>query len=243
MIPHQVRNLLILFFIAGSSLIIARHFLIPPTFGDLGHFRAAALDTITSQELHYAGHIVCVECHDDVEEVKSASYHKGLSCEVCHGPAYDHTQAPDEHKPFIPDERSNCTICHEYNPTRPTGFPQIEPLVHNPNKLCASCHNPHDPRPPHVPEQCSACHAEISRMKSISHHAQLACTRCHEVSEEHNINPRMIRPSKPSTREFCAGCHGQDADSPREIPRVDIDTHGFGYVCWQCHYPHYPEAH
>ncbi|MFQ6104104.1 MAG: multiheme c-type cytochrome [Candidatus Glassbacteria bacterium] len=242
MIPHQVRNLLVVFIIVGAALIIVRQYLIPPTFGELGHYRASVLDTIASQELQYAGHQSCVECHLDVEEVKRASYHRGLSCEICHGPAYKHTQAPDEYQPIIPEKRANCTICHEYNPSRPTGFPQIDPLSHNPNKRCMSCHEPHDPRPPHVPGECSACHAEISRMKSISHHARLECTTCHETEEEHKISPRTIRPTKPAAREFCGGCHAKGAGSPREIPRVDLDTHGFGYVCWQCHYPHYPEV-
>jgi DnaJ-class molecular chaperone len=105
-----------------------------------------------------------------------------------------------------------------------------------------SCHNPHDPKPPHTPEECSACHAEISRVKAISHHSQLLCTRCHETGEEHRVNPRSVRPSKPASREFCGECHATGAESPREIPKVDLETHGFGYVCWQCHYPHDPEA-
>ena len=29
--------------------------------------------------------------------------------------------------------------------------------------------------------------------------------------------------------------------SDKEIPRVDMATHGERYVCWQCHYPHSPE--
>lgn len=242
MIPDQVKRLAIVFLVLGAVLLTVRHFLTPPTFGELGHFRTSVLEVIASQEIHYAGHEACVGCHSDIEETKSASYHESLSCETCHGPAFVHTEAPDEHKPFIPSKREHCAICHEYNLSRPTGFPQIDPLAHNPTTPCMSCHDPHDPRPPHVPEECSACHAEISRVKAISHHAQLLCTRCHETGEEHRVNPRLVRPSKPATREFCGECHAAGAESPREIPRIDLDTHGFGYVCWQCHYPHDPEA-
>ena len=32
------------------------------------------------------------------------------------------------------------------------------------------------------------------------------------------------------------------ADSPAEIPRVDLASHAGRDLCWQCHYPHFPEA-
>jgi hypothetical protein len=43
-------------------------------------------------------------------------------------------------------------------------------------------------------------------------------------------------------KEFCGTCHARGADSPPEIPRIDLATHGGTYLCWQCHYPHHPEA-
>ena len=43
-------------------------------------------------------------------------------------------------------------------------------------------------------------------------------------------------------RAFCGQCHAPDAKSDKEIPRVDMATHGERYVCWQCHYPHMPEV-
>jgi ribosomal protein S27AE len=50
-----------------------------------------------------------------------------------------------------------------------------------------------------------------------------------------------VRPQKPRTREFCGGCHDPDEPSPKEVPRIDLATHGGRNLCWQCHYPHYPE--
>ena len=38
---------------------------------------------------------------------------------------------------------------------------------------------------------------------------------------------------------FCGTCHA--ADIP-DVPQVNLRDHGEPYVCWQCHYPHYPEA-
>ncbi|MFQ5825656.1 MAG: cytochrome c3 family protein, partial [bacterium] len=195
-----------------------------------------------SQEIQYAGHEVCAECHDDIMAVKSAGYHKNVACEVCHGPAAAHTEDPGTVELQAPRGRGYCPLCHEYLPSRPTGFPQIVSASHNPIKPCITCHEPHDPKPSETPKECSACHATIARSKAISHHAYVPCTRCHETSEEHKLSPRQFLPSKPDTREFCGGCHAEDAASPKGTPRVDMVAHGERYVCWQCHYPHLPEA-
>jgi ribosomal protein S27AE len=96
--------------------------------------------------------------------------------------------------------------------------------------------------PPQTPKECSACHAQIARTKLLSHHTFVPCTRCHETPEDHKIIPREFLPSKPTSREFCGECHGIEADSEKGIPRVDLDSHERRYVCWQCHYPHLPEA-
>jgi hypothetical protein len=57
------------------------------------------------------------------------------------------------------------------------------------------------------------------------------------------VLPRQYPPKKPQTREFCGGCHAQDAKSDKDIPRVNMNSHGEKHLCWECHYPHMPEAH
>lgn len=241
-IPRQIISLALLFVAAIAALIAARILLIPKSFGKYGHYRAAAVDEIAARPINYAGYQVCGECHDDIYAVKENSNHRGLSCEVCHGPAARHVDAPDEYVPDAPRGRGYCPLCHGYNPSRPTGFPQIITALHNPGKACMTCHNPHAPTLPHTPEECSACHRVISSQKSVSHHASLPCTKCHNVPREHLTNPRAALVQKPERREFCGQCHDRNADSPREIPRIDLETHWERYLCWDCHYPHYPEA-
>lgn len=240
--PDQVVRLAILFAAAITVLIVARSLFVPDTFGELGHYRAAALDTAAAQPVQYAGTTACVECHGDVAEVKGASFHRGLACEVCHGASAEHAADPSASKPKIPRERAACLFCHEFLPSRPTGFPQIIEKVHNPMKPCADCHHPHDPTPPHVPSTCAACHGEIFRIKAVSHHVGLECETCHETPAPHRENPRLNLPRKPTTREFCGTCHSEQSTSAKEIPRIDLASHGGRYVCWECHYPHYPEA-
>lgn len=265
-IPEQVKRLGAVAVVLVGALVTARLYLVPADFGKTGHFRASAVTEVAAQKISYAGHEKCTECHDDVVAVKNAGFHKGVTCEVCHGPAAAHAEDPGSVTPPAPRERGSCPLCHEYLASRPTGFPQIVSASHNPMKPCISCHKPHDPKPPETPKECSACHASIARTKALSPHVYVECTRCHETPEEHKLTPRRVSPSIPETREFCGGCHAKDAakEAPKEpakdvvkdttqpamdeaalvkaAPKVDMATHGERYVCWQCHYPHLPEA-
>lgn len=240
--PQQLKSLLVVFAVFIGGLVAARHFLLPPTFGERGHYRAAAVVTIERLPVRYAGREACGVCHDEIASVHRNARHQTVACEVCHGPAVAHTESPTENKLPAPRERGYCPLCHGYDPSRPTGFPQIDPVAHNPLKPCITCHNPHQPEPPHVPGECSACHGEIARTKALSHHALLDCTQCHKTPLQHKIKPREVRPEKPLTREFCGGCHAQNSRAPKNVPRINLETHGGRYVCWQCHYPHLPEA-
>jgi len=165
---------------------------------------------------------------------------KKVDCESCHGPAASHAANPIESKPSIPAEREFCLRCHSYNPARPSGFPQIDPEEHNSPIPCATCHEPHAPVTPVTPGSCTACHGQIERQKAVSHHASLACTTCHQSPDEHKDNPRAVRPTKPTERAFCGTCHTSGDD--RYVPQVDLGNHNPRYVCWQCHYPHFPET-
>jgi len=239
--PQQVIRLAVVFAILGGALLVARRLLIPPSFGEFGHYRGVALDSIASHQKRYAGRQECALCHSDIEERRANSNHSGLSCEVCHGPAADHAAAPLDTKPSIYRERERCTLCHGFNPSRPTGFPQIDPVAHNAPTTCVTCHSPHAPEPPTTPEECGACHGQIARQKSVSHHASLPCSTCHQVPEEHKTSPRMVRPTRPTERAFCGGCHAEPAMAGTGIPQIDLNSHGERYLCWQCHYPHSPE--
>ena len=240
--PEQVKRLFPLLIIVVALIVSARSFLIPEDFGEYGHFRASALEEAVLREMKYAGRAACADCHDDLVEIKARGFHKNVACEVCHGPAAAHIEDDEAVELRVPRERGYCVLCHEYLPSRPTGFPQIVADTHNPRTPCFECHEPHDPKPPETPQNCSACHATIARTKLVSHHANVDCIVCHETSEGHKIDPRDFIPPKPTTRAFCGSCHGEDADSSPRIPRVDMDSHGTGYVCWQCHYPHLPET-
>ena len=242
-IPGQIKRLPILLVLLVIALLVIRSMLVPSDFGKYGHYRGSALADAASQEIQYAGQYVCADCHEDEFDAKNEGYHKSLSCEICHGPAAKHTDDPDEGQLRAPRDRGYCPLCHEYLPSRPTGFPQIITASHNPRKPCISCHEPHNPARPDPPEGCEACHTTIARTKALSEHVYVPCTRCHDAPKEHNVNPRRYIPSRPSNREFCGECHDAQGPGDRDVKKIDMTRHGEHYVCWQCHYPHLPEVH
>lgn len=242
-LPEQIRHLAVPAVIIIVGALTMRYLLVPADFGLYGHYRASSVLQNAEQEIKHAGSQACADCHEAIVETKTSSYHRGVSCESCHGPASSHVQDPDKIKPTVPKGRSQCLLCHEYLSSRPTGFPQVVAESHNPVKACITCHQPHDPKPPQVPKACDACHAKIQRTMSLSRHANLNCMECHETPKQHKVLPRNYMPKKPQSREFCGKCHGQDAASHKDIPRINMSSHGEKYRCWECHYPHMPEAH
>lgn len=239
-IPDPVLRLVIVFSLLIGGVVLVRKYLISPELKESGFQRTSAIERELSREIRYAGAAACGECHEDQYTTRMRGYHKGLSCELCHGAAREHVEEPFDVSPLVPRERKFCPLCHTYNLSRPTGYPQINPVAHNPLQPCVTCHDPHDPEPPQAPRECVACHAQIARTKAVSPHVLLECTTCHATPEVHKINPRLVKSSRPIRREFCGQCHGVDSDLAA-APKVDFLTHGEKYLCWQCHYPHMPE--
>lgn len=242
-IPEQVTRLVIVIGVLVGLTLLTRFVLIPRSLVATDLHWAATVQREVVRPVKFAGSTACQDCHDDVATKKARSFHKNLSCESCHGPAVKHTEDPSAVKPPAPRDRKFCPVCHAYDPSRPTGFPQINPTAHNPLKPCISCHNPHDPIPPTTPKECSACHGKIERTKAVSSHALLACTTCHNAPAQHKKSPRAALPSIPDRREFCGTCHSTTAkEAPPAAPKIDLSTHGGRDLCWECHYPHLPEG-
>jgi len=240
-IPEQVHRLAIVIGAIVVATLVARFVVIPRSLVSQDLHEASTVQRELLKPIKFAGSTACQMCHGEVAERSRGGYHKTLSCEGGHGPATKHAENPMSGKPPAPRDRKSCPVCHVYDPSRPTGFPQINLTAHNPLKPCIECHNPHNPVPRKAPQACEACHAQIERTKAVSSHALLRCTTCHTVPDRHKTEPRSAAPSIPQRREFCGTCHAKDAPE-KNAPKVDIPTHGSPYLCWQCHYPHLPEG-
>jgi len=168
--PQQIKRLISVFAILIALFLIMRQVLKPDSFGELGHYRAKAIQENTMKELHYAGSDNCAKCHEDILKDKSLGFHKQLKCEVCHGPGLKHAlfidkvitaQIPDSLVLYKPIQRKDCAICHQLNAARikiqfdtinTSMIHQINVLDHNLMDLdtkveykCIDCHNPHQP--------------------------------------------------------------------------------------------------
>ncbi|MFN8210653.1 MAG: cytochrome c3 family protein [Bacteroidales bacterium] len=145
-IPPQIKRLFVAFAIFISLFLLLRHFLRPETFGQYGFYRGASLADNASFPAHYAGHAACLDCHQDIEDMKAANKHNGISCETCHGPGLKHAESSEASDIFKPQGREFCGKCHEKNAARRSDVIKQQDLnTHNPGKSCTECHNPHQP--------------------------------------------------------------------------------------------------
>jgi len=149
--PAQFTRLMTLAAAVVLVYFIARHFLVPASFGEYGWYRGDALAEIaTAPSPTYAGRAACAECHDDILEILNKGGHRSISCESCHGPSATHAGDPTL-SPAKIEDRSFCVRCHAANPSRPAGFPQVEPREHAEGRTCVECHQPHEPAEVHEP--------------------------------------------------------------------------------------------
>jgi hypothetical protein len=145
-IPPQLTRLTIAFTIFISLFLLLRHFLVPDTFGQYGHYRGASLDDNAAFEIHYAGQQACLECHQDIEDLKIQDVHSDIHCETCHGPGQKHVVSSEASDIFKPAGREFCGSCHAKNAAKPSAaIFQVNLSEHNVGKNCTECHNPHQP--------------------------------------------------------------------------------------------------
>ena len=141
---HIVR--LILLIVAGLAVAaLAKWYLTDPSFYRYGHYRADSVPEIAAQKPVIQTPRYCAGCHSERHAQWSASSHKTVICEVCHGPGRGHPQ--EVAKLTIPaDATKLCTLCHEKMPERPRTQPQVDLLQHSAGAQCIVCHNPHAPK-------------------------------------------------------------------------------------------------
>jgi uncharacterized CHY-type Zn-finger protein len=134
-----------LFVLAFLVFWAVRGFVVPKTFGQYGHYRAAALGDIAAHPAKYAGHETCEACHSDILDVKKNGKHAHVNCEACHGALEKHAEDPASVTPVLPDTAVLCARCHTASAAKPKDFPQVDPAEHANGVPCQTCHNPHSP--------------------------------------------------------------------------------------------------
>ena len=133
-----------LFVLLFLVFLVVRHYVVPKSFGEYGHYRGAAIGEIAALPVKFAGHQTCEGCHTDILDVKSKGKHAHVNCEACHGALANHADDPSI-KPVLPDTAVLCARCHTASAAKPKGFPQVVPADHSGGVACQTCHNPHSP--------------------------------------------------------------------------------------------------
>jgi hypothetical protein len=141
--PPQIIRLVLLTIGIVCVYFTARYFLVPPSFGQYGHYRGNALQEIAAREPYWAGRKTCDSCHGAIVQKLASAEHKGLSCETCHGPSKAHVENPEVKLPKL--SYSQCVRCHETSPSRPKWLHQINVHNHYTGSVCTECHVPHQP--------------------------------------------------------------------------------------------------
>lgn len=147
-IRHLVR-VAATFVVVITLFLVVRSFLVPESYGRMGHYRADCVKETEAMEIKYMGEKECSACHAKQHGDKRRSSHRGIACESCHGAAHAHVKSPATAKPILimPDQaRKFCRRCHEENVSRPKDFAQVNMHTHNPGLPCTGCHNPHSPK-------------------------------------------------------------------------------------------------
>ena len=141
---HLVRLVLVLA-VGVAVFLIVRSFIVPASFSQYGHYRAASLGEIRARPISFAGQAACAVCHDDIAQKRSQGKHAKVACEACHGPLAPHADDPDGHKAQKPDVATLCVRCHEADAAKPKSFPQVDSKDHSQGAVCNTCHDPHRP--------------------------------------------------------------------------------------------------
>ncbi len=188
---------LVCLMVAGALTI--RHYLVPKTFGDLGFYRAAAIDDAKARQPRYVGRAACAECHDDVAAIHAKDAHSSVECETCHGPGSEHIANSDVAM-IRADSKESCLVCHRMLDARPGSFPQVDWQKHfqfvgvsDTNVVCIRCHSPHEPlymdRDLHearlhpLVHDCGECHigrTDTSLKQPAGHPMIFQCAYCHK---------------------------------------------------------------
>jgi len=162
-----------LFVLAFLVFLVVRHYVVPPSFGQYGHYRGAAIGEIAAHPAKFAGHDTCEACHEDVLDKKKNGKHAHVNCEACHGALVKQLPAPEEHPANLyqrllvlaglsfPPERP--LLRHADDPT------SVTPELPDTAVLCARCHTASTAKPKGFPQ-----------VVPVDHSNGVPCQTCHD---------------------------------------------------------------
>ena len=182
-----------LFVLAFLIFLVVRHFVVPKSFGQYGHYRAAAMGEIAAHPAKFAGHQTCEGCHSDVADKKAKGKHAHVNCEACHGALYERLAVTDAPKPNL-YERFVAMFIPPFPPDPPLlrhaeDPASVKPVLPDTTVLCARCHTASAAKPKGFPQVVPADHSN-----------GMPCDTCHQPH-----NPGMDAPAADTTAKATGG--------------------------------------
>ena len=132
-------------------------YLIPPSFGIYGEYRADAIDIEAQLPIRHGTNAACAQCHRWEGKALAKGLHKSVSCEFCHGILADHI-AHGKKTGILPVKKGGdmvtlCLRCHNTEirardeaVIKTVALPDhlTEQKV-KPDHVCNQCHYVHAP--------------------------------------------------------------------------------------------------
>ncbi|MCH8073851.1 MAG: hypothetical protein IIA09_18115 [Proteobacteria bacterium] len=203
--PAHIVRLLLLLAAFAVLAVTARNYVLDPSYYQFGAYRGDAVIEIAAGAPQFRGPAYCQACHAERHSEWTASAHRNVTCEVCHGPAREHPAAGA--LPIPDDTIKLCTLCHEAMPTRPAAQPQIviaeHPFKHDGALQCVTCHNPHSPT--------IGGQREPATTQATANSAAAETTVPAPAAETAAAAPISARVAALTTP--CTPCHGADGRS------------------------------
>jgi flagellar biogenesis protein FliO len=197
-----------LFGIIGLLVVIAfvvRQLLVPPSFGQQGSYRGAAVEEARVHAPRHIDEAICGECHKKQAHLHGKDAHASVQCGTCHGPGWRHAKEPETEKVKIPDGKDECLVCHRRLDARPGWFPQIRVHEHfllvgvkDESISCLSCHDPHEPLFMDRDKRSARLHPLVHR-----------CRDCHTG----RVSDYLPKPDRHPVIFECDYCHKETTES------------------------------
>lgn len=140
---------------------------LPPTWGQYGHWRGAALQEQADKPRNVTARADCLGCHQTPKHAFGKK-HQTVLCSECHGQGRNHIQDCKAKQAALPQ---GATLTCEHDHIKP------ERLVH----ICAHCHAQVVGRPASHPQIDIAEHLKEQEAKDPK--SQMACLQCHQAHD------------------------------------------------------------
>jgi hypothetical protein len=162
-----------LFVLAFLVFLVVRHYVVPKSFGQYGHYRGAAIGEIAQHPAKFDGHEACETCHSDVADKKKAGKHAHVNCEACHGAIFERLPVAEQPKPNL-YQRAVALIVRPIPPDPPLlrhaeDPSSVKPVLPDTAVLCARCHMASAAKPKGFPQVVPAEHSN-----------GIPCETCHQ---------------------------------------------------------------